>query len=119
MLLCKDGTYASADSVKIARGADFAEVLSEELLTELLDDGTDYHWLPTFLTETNKSYKVLYEFLTDVLDIEVIRPENLRNAFNNNRAFLPRRDDEWLVKFYNMYDSVGGAFEKNVVAPTC
>lgn len=112
LLLCKDGTYASADSVKIARGADFADVLSEELLTELLDDDTGYHWLPTFLTETNKTYKVLYEFLTDVLDIEVIRPENLRNAFNNNRAFLPRRDDEWLIKFYNMYDSVGGAFEK-------
>lgn len=112
LLLCKDGTYATADSVKIARGSDFAEVLSEELLTELLDDGTEYHWLPTFLTETNKRYKALYEFLTDVLDIEVIRPENLRNAFNNNRAFLPRRDDEWLVKFYNMYDSVGGAFEK-------
>lgn len=112
LLLCKDGTYASADSVKIARGAEFAEVLSEELLTELLDDGIDYHWLPTFLTETNKTYKDLYEFLTDVLYIEVIRPENLRNAFNNNRAFLPHRDDEWLVKFYNMYDSVGGAFEK-------
>ncbi len=112
LLLCKDGSYATADSVKIARGSDFAEVLSDELLTELLDDGTEYHWLPTFLTETNKTYKTLYEFLTDVLDIEVIRPENLRNAFNNNRAFLPRRDDEWLVKFYNMYDSVGGAFEK-------
>ena len=112
LLLCKDGTYAFADSVKIARGADFAEVLSEELLTELLDDGTEYHWLPTFLTETNKNYKTLYEFLTDVLDIEVIRPESLRNAFNNNRAFLPRRDDDWLVRFYNMYDSVGGAFEK-------
>ncbi len=112
LLLCKDGTYASADSVKIARGADFADVLSEELLTELLDDGTDYHWLPTFLTETNNTYKGLYDFLTDVLNIEVIRPENLRNAFNNNHAFLPRRDDEWLIKFYNMYDSVGGAFEK-------
>lgn len=112
LLLCKNGTYASADSVKIARGADFAEVLSEELLSELLDDGTCYNWLPTFLTETNKTYKELYEFLTDVLEIEVIRPENLRNAFNNNRDFLPRRDDEWLIKFYNMYDSVGGAFEK-------
>ena len=112
LLLCKDGTYAMADSVKIARGSDFAEVLSEELLTELLDDGTEYHWLPTFLTETNKTYKTLYEFLIGVLNIEVIRPENLKNAFNNNRAFLPRRDDEWLVKFYNMYDSVGGAFEK-------
>ena len=112
LLLCKDGSYAAADSVKIARGADFAEVLTEELLTELLDDGTEYHWLPTFLTETNKTYKTLYEFLTDVLDIEVIRPENLRNAFNNNRAFLPRRDDEWLVKLYNMYDSVAAAFSK-------
>lgn len=112
LLLCKDGSYAAADSVKIARGADFAEVLTEELLTELLNDGTDYHWLPTFLTETNKTYKTLYEFLTDVLDIEVIRPENLRNAFNNNRAFLPRRDDEWLVKLYNMYDSVAAAFSK-------
>ena len=86
--------------------------MTEELLTELLDDGTEYHWLPTFLTETNKTYKTLYEFLTDVLDIEVIRPENLRNAFNNNRAFLPRRDDEWLVKLYNMYDSVAAAFSK-------
>jgi hypothetical protein len=112
LLLCKDGSYAAADSVKIARGADFADVLTEELLTELLNDGTDYHWLPTFLTETNKTYKTLYEFLTDVLDIEVIRPENLRNAFNNNRAFLPRRDDEWLVKLYNMYDSVAAAFSK-------
>lgn len=112
LLLCKDGSYAAADSVKIARGADFAEVLTEELLTELLNDGTGYHWLPTFLTETNKTYKTLYEFLTDVLDIEVIRPENLRNAFNNNRAFLPRRDDEWLVKLYNMYDSVAAAFSK-------
>ncbi|WP_026491444.1 sacsin N-terminal ATP-binding-like domain-containing protein [Butyrivibrio sp. XPD2002] len=112
LLLCKDGTYASADSVKIARGSDFAEVLTEELLTELLDDGTEYHWLPTFLTETNKTYKALYEFLTDVLDIEVIRPENLRNSFNNNRAFLPKRDDEWLVKLYNMYDSVAAAFSK-------
>lgn len=112
LLLCKDGSYAAADSVKIARGADFAEVLTEELLTELLNDGTDYHWLPTFLTETNKTYKALYEFLTDVLDIEVIRPENLRNAFNNNRAFLPRRNDEWLVRLYNMYDSVAAAFSK-------
>ncbi len=112
LLLCKDGSYASSDSVKIGRGADFTEILSGELLTELLNDGTEYHWLPTFLTETNKTYKMLYEFLTDVLDIEVIRPENLRHAFNNNRAFLPRRNDEWLVRLYNMYASVGAAFSK-------
>lgn len=112
LLLCKDGTYASASSVKIARGADFSEVLTEELLTELLNDGTKYHWLPIFMTETNKEYKTLYEFLTSTLDIDVIRPENLKNAFNNNREFLLNRDDEWLVKLYNMYDSVAAAFSK-------
>lgn len=112
LLLCKDGSYASANAVKIARGSDFAEVLSEGLLTELMNDGTEYHWLPTFLTETNKTYKTLYEFLTDELNIEVIRPENLRNAFNSNRTFLLNRNDEWLVKLYNMYDSVAAAFSK-------
>lgn len=112
LLLCKDGTYASADSVKIARGSDFAELFTDELLTELIDDDHDYHWLPTFLTETNKSYKTLYDFLTDTLDIEVIRPENLRSNFNENRQFLKSRDDEWLIKLYNMYASVAAAFSK-------
>lgn len=112
LLLCKDGTYASADSVKIARGSDFAELFTDELLTELIDDDKEYHWLPTFLTETNKSYKTLYDFLTDTLEIEVIRPENLRSNFNENRQFLKNRDNEWLVKFYNMYSSVAAAFSK-------
>lgn len=112
LLLCKDGSYASSERVKIARGSDFAELFTDELLTELIDDGTDYHWLPAFLTETNKTYKTLYDFLTDTLDIEVIRPENLRNYFNENRTFLTHRDDEWLIKLYNMYASVAAAFSK-------
>lgn len=112
MLLCKDGNYASSDEVKISRGAGFAEILTDDLLTELLNDGTEYHWLPTFLTETNKEYKNLYDFLTNELDIEVIRPENLRNSINENPSFMTRRNDEWLVKFYNMYSSVAAAFSK-------
>ena len=112
LLLCKDGTYALADSVKIARGSHFAELFTDELLTELIDDDREYHWLPTFLTETNKSYKTLYDFLTDTLEIEVIRPENLRSNFNENRQFLKNRDNEWLVKLYNMYSSVAAAFSK-------
>ena len=55
---------------------------------------------------------MLYDFLTDTLDIEVIRPENLRNNFNENRTFLIHRDDEWLIRLYNMYDSVAAAFSK-------
>lgn len=112
LLLCENGAYASAEQVKIARSKDLADLLTDDLLTELLDDNEEYHWLPTFLTETNKTYKALYDFLTDTLDIEVIRPENLRNAFNENRRFLMHRDDDWLVRLYNMYSSVGAAFSK-------
>ena len=111
-LICKDGSYVSPENAKIARGNDFSEVFTDELLTELIDDDKEYHWLPTVLTETNKQYKELYSFLTDTLEIEVMRPENMSGYFNGNRAFLPNRDDDWLVKLYTMYEKVGGAFSK-------
>ena len=112
LLLCENGKYASARNVKIARGKELADILTDDLLTALLGNNREYHWLPTFLTETNKTYKSLYEFLTYELEIEVIRPENLRNAFNDNRKFLTERDDEWLIRLYNMYASIGAAFSK-------
>ena len=112
VLPCKDGTYSTADLVRIARNTDLAEIFTTELLTELFGKGKTYHWLPTFLTETNKSYKALYDFLTGVIKIKVIRPEDLKTAFNSNRTFLYHRDEEWLVKLYNMYSSVVNAFTK-------
>ncbi len=112
VLPCKDGTYSTADLVRIARNTDLAEIFTTELLTELFGKGKTYHWLPTFLTETNKSYKALYDFLTGVIKIKVIRPEDLKTAFNSNKTFLYHRDEEWLVKLYNMYSSVVNAFTK-------
>lgn len=111
-LICKDGSYVSPENAKIARGDNFSEVFTDDLLTELLDEKKEYHWLPTVLTETNKQYKDLYSFLTDTLDIEVMRPENMSSYFNNNKNFLQKRDDEWLVRLYTMYEKVGAAFSK-------
>ena len=113
VMLCRDGkTYASANEVKISRGNEFAEVFTDELLTELINDGTQYHWLPTFLTETNTQYKSLYSFLTTNLRIEVMRPESMKDLINDNDQFMPARDNEWLVKLYDMYSRVGAAFSK-------
>lgn len=121
-LICNNGSYVSQNKAKISRGKELAEVFSDELLSELLNDYyhnyddediEEYHWLPTVLTETNKQYKDLYTFLTDTLNIEVLRPENMGKYFSNlNSSFLQKRDNEWLVKFYNMYDKVEGAFSK-------
>lgn len=111
-LICKDGSYVSPNNAKIARGNDFSEVFTDDLLTELIADDKEYHWLPTVLTETNKQYKELYSFLTEALEIEVMRPENMSGYFNGNKRFLLNRDDEWLVKLYTMYEKIGGAFSK-------
>lgn len=112
LLKCKNGRYAEADAVKIARSAELTNVFSDKDISDLLNDGTRYHWLPTFLTETSKEYQELYKFLTDELDIEVIRPEKLGTAFNENHDFLSHKSKKWLLRLYNMYDSVGAAFSK-------
>lgn len=112
ILLGKEESYENCENVKIARASELPEIFSDQLLTELIDDSKEYHWLPTFLTETNTTYKSLYSFLVGSLAIDVIRPEHLRDYFNTNRAFLFEREDDWLVRLYNMYDSVGAAFSK-------
>lgn len=111
-LICKDGSYVSPENAKIARGNEFSEVFTDELLTELLNDDREYHWLPTVLTETNKQYRDLYSFFTDALEIEVMRPENMSGYFNENKGFLLRQGDDWLVRLYTMYEKVGNAFSK-------
>lgn len=112
ILLCKEGSFENSENVKIARASELPDIFSDQLLTELIDDSKEYHWLPTFLTETNTTYKSLYSFLVNSLAIDVVRPEHLRDYFNANRAFLFDREDDWLVRLYNMYDSVGAAFSK-------
>ena len=113
ILPCKSGVFASSKQVKIARGQELTELFTDDLLTELLDSERECHWLPTALTETNKRYKELYEYLTEELDVDVIRPENLRGLFNQNITFLKNRDDKWLDALYSMCEGIEGAFSKN------
>lgn len=113
VLPCKSGGFTTAEHAKIARSQELADLLDDYLLTELINDDKAYYWLPTILTETNKPYKKLYEFLTSDLDIDVIRPENLRSYFNENTEFLKRRDNQWLIRMYSLYESIPAAFVKN------
>ncbi len=117
LLPCIDGVYASVYSAKLARGAGLTEVLTGKLLTELINDGVTYHWLPTNITETSNEYKALFAYLTETLEIEVIRLKNLRDRFNSNHEFLLRRDDEWLIMLYNQYASVPEAFDQQKSGP--
>ena len=110
---CKSGVYITAENAKIARSQALADLFDDRLLSDLIGEHHTYRWLPTVLTETSKQFKGIYEFFTDELGIDVVRPEDLREYFNSNKTFLPARDDEWLTKMYSMYEAIPNIFSKS------
>ena len=109
----KTGLYVHSKYAKIARQEKLATVFSDELLTQLINDGGAYFWLPTYLTETNRDYKHVLDYFTGVLNIPVIRPEDLRVYFASNPKFLPERSNDWLVDLYGIFENIPGAFSKS------
>lgn len=109
----KSGKYVYAKNAKIARQEKLATVLNDQLLTQLINDGESYCWLPTYLTETNRTYKHVLEFMTSALDIPVIRPEDLRGFFASNPKFLPAQSTDWIVDLYGIFEAIPGSFSKS------
>ena len=109
----KDGKYVYAKYARITRQERLATVFSDELLSQLINDGGAYCWLPTYLTETNREYKHVLDYMTGELNIPVIRPEDLRTYFSSNPKFLPERSLDWLVDLYSIFENIPGAFSKS------
>lgn len=113
ILPSKSGEYVLPKYAKIARQERLASVFTDDLLTSLINDGGKYCWLPTFLTETNREYKHVLDYFTSVLNIAVIRPEDLRGFFAANPKFLPEQSIDWLVDLYGIFENIPGAFSKS------
>ncbi|MBR3019385.1 MAG: hypothetical protein IKH57_20290 [Clostridia bacterium] len=109
----KSGQYVSAQYAKISRQEQLAIVLTDELLTQLINDGHQYYWLSPVLTETNREYKPVRDFFTGELNISVIIPEDLRRYFALNPKFLPEQSNAWLVSLYNIFENIPAAFSKS------
>lgn len=108
----KSGKYVFAKYAKITRQERLAAVFNDELLTNLIHDGHTYYWLPTYLTETNREYKAVRDFLTGELNVNVILAEDLRRYFAANPKFLPAQTDDWLVELYGIFENIPAAFSK-------
>lgn len=113
LLPAKNGNYISADEAKLTDSKQIAVIFTDELLTELINDGKKYYWLPTDITDSNSEYRELFDYLTNELDIDVIRPDSLRGMFNNNEAFLYNVDDDWLVTLYNFFMTIRAQFNRD------
>lgn len=109
----KDEKYVHAKYARITRQERLASVFSDDLLTQLINDGGQYCWLPTYLTETNREYKHVLDYMTGELNIPVIRPEDLRTYFASNPKFLPAQSLDWLVELYSVFENIPGAFSKS------
>lgn len=101
--------YVKASHALIARSKELVEIFSDDLISELYDDGKHYQWLPVSLTETGP-FKNVLSYFSNQLEIEVVRPEDLRSHFNSNRKFLEARKDEWMVQLYRLYETVPNIF---------
>lgn len=108
----KSGKYVFAKYAKIPRQERLATVFTDSLLTQLINDGHQYYWLPTFLTETNREYKPVLDYMTGDIHISVIRPEDLRAYIASNPKFLPEQTDDWIVELYGIFENIPAAFSK-------
>lgn len=111
----KAGMYTYAKYAKITRQEKLAAVFSDDLLTQLVNDENQYYWLPTVLTETNREYKHVLDYMTGVLNVSVVRPDDLRIYFAKNPKFLPMQSMDWLVELYTIFENIPGAFSKSRV----
>ncbi len=112
VLIRNSGGYACSKNVKIPRGTDFTEIITDDLLTELINDKGHYYWLPGFFTGTHAQYDDLFKYLTEKLGIGLIRPDSWRGLLLRNPEFLKNRTNEWLIRFYNMLSGTGALFAK-------
>lgn len=106
------GKYVSAKAARIARQGLLPTVFTDHLLTRLINDGNQYYWLPTYLTETNREYRPVLDYMVGELEVSVIRPDDLRSYISSNPRFLPEMSDDWLVKLYGIFEKIPASFTK-------
>lgn len=107
------GGYIDAAHAKLAETKALATLFAEELLTDLVHANQDYAWVTTLISIEKEETKELYAFLRNHghgASIDSLTPPSVCSLLKNNPGFLPRRDNAWLVGFYNLLAANPGSF---------
>lgn len=107
------GGYIDAVHAKLAETKGLAALFAGELLTDLVHDNRDYAWVTTMISIEKEETKELYAFLRNHghgASIDSLTPPTVCSLLKNNPGFLPRRDNAWLVDFYNLLAANPGSF---------
>lgn len=109
----EEGGYIDAGHAKLAETKGLATLFAGELLTELVHGNQDYAWVTTQISIEKDETKDLYAFLRNHghgASIDSLTPPSVCALLRNNPGFLPRRDNVWLVDFYNLLATNPAAF---------
>lgn len=107
--------YICSKNALIARNKELTEILPDDLITKLYDDGLLRFWVPLAISERGQ-YSNVHSYFTRKLRIDEIRPEELRSQFNRNQAFLQQRPLDWFVQLYRLYETIPNVFRKSNTA---
>jgi len=94
LLPADSGGNVTATQARLARGAELIDLLSDEVLSQFVGSDTPLFWLSRKISESSP----LWRYLSDNLDIPIIRPETFAGAVSE--AFLAQQSDEWMIQFY-------------------
>jgi hypothetical protein len=96
LLPTADGMFASAQNVRLARGADLRTLLNDDQLRSLFQSGETVKWLPGAITQDRTPD--LRTYLLDELGIEEVTPDIVARKISS--SFLASQSDNWFVEFY-------------------
>ena len=97
LLPADNGTFVTAKTAKLARGADLRNLLNQDQLCLLFDSNTALHWLTDEITQDRTPD--LHTYLLKELNIEEVTPESFSRKVT--QSFFESQTDEWLIKFYS------------------
>jgi hypothetical protein len=97
LLPADNGTFATAETAKLARGADLRNILNQDQLCLLFDSKTALHWLTDEITQDRTPD--LRTYLLKELNIEEVTPESFSRKVT--QSFLKSQSDDWFIKFYS------------------
>ncbi len=96
LLPADDGTFLSAETAKLARGAELRTLLNQEQLRLLFQSINILNWLTGEITQDRTPE--LRNYLLNELHIEEVTPESFARKITE--SFLESQTDNWFVKFY-------------------
>ncbi len=103
LLPASDGSYATADRVKIARPRTFRELFRPAMLADVFKIEGSLHWLSDEIAGGVASELIRY--LQIFLKVEEVRPEHLIAKLSTE--FLERQSTTWVRCFYEFMSTQG------------